>query len=323
VSTHFADRLIEAMRRTEAPVCVGFDPLIQRLPIELCESFGTDAVRDHDRYSQADREALAGAILAFGRGVVDALASRVPAIKINIAFFEPYYAEGIRAYYQMIRYAQDAGMIVLGDIKRADIGHSSSQYADAHLGNMLVSDEEGLALPDAVTLNPYFGFDAIQPFVETARETGRGVFVLVQTSNPSAGEVQGAILANETTLCHHVADLVQLWAQGKGLIGQSGFSCIGAVVSPRDVGLSRELRMMMPNCIFLVPGFGAQGRTADEVSTCFNEDGGGAIVSASRSVIYAFENVRYQSTCSDGWQSCISKAADDFIASVRSVLATT
>lgn len=320
MSTHFGDRLIEAIRQKEAPVCVGFDPLIQRLPIELCASFGTDEIRDQEHYTQADREALAGAILAFGRGIVDAVADHVPAIKINIAFFEPYYAEGIRAYYQMVRYARDAGLIVIGDIKRADIGHSSSQYAEAHLGNALLAEEEGFALPDAVTLNPYFGYDAVRPFVEAAKDTGRGLFVLVQTSNESADEVQGAILSNETTLCHHVADLVQLWAQGKGLIGQSGFSCIGAVVSPRDVALSRELRVMMPNCIFLVPGFGAQGRSADEVSTCFNEDGSGAIVSASRSVIYAYENVRYQGTCSEGWQSCVAKAAADFVSSVRSIL---
>jgi len=323
LTMHFGDRLSEAIRRKDAPVCVGFDPLIQRLPVKLCTEFNTDEIREHDFWTSADREALANAILAYGRGVVDAVAAYVPAIKINIAFFEPYYAEGVRAYLQMVRYARDAGLVVIGDIKRADIGHSSTQYAEAHLGGVEPADEEGFALPDAVTVNPYFGYDAMRPFVDVARERGRGLFVLVQTSNESADEVQGVTLSDDSTLCHHVADLVQTWAQDKGLIGECGYSCIGAVVSPRDADVSRELRSMMPNCIFLVPGFGAQGRTAEEVSTCFNEDGTGAIVSASRSVIYAYENVRYQGTCPDGWQSCVAKAAEDLVASVRSVLTVT
>lgn len=320
MNKHFGDRLTEAVAQKDAPVCVGFDPLIQRLPIELCKEFNTDDTREHERWSRADRAVLADAILAYGRGVVDAVAPYVPAIKINIAFFEPYYAEGLRAYFQMVRYAKDAGMIVIGDIKRADIGHSTTQYAEAHLGAVEPADEDGFGLPDAVTLNPYFGYDGIRPFIELARERGRGLFILTQTSNESAVEVQGVKLADESTLCHRVAELVQTWGQDKGLIGERGYSCIGAVVSPRDVELSRELRSMMPNCIFLVPGFGAQGRTAEEVSTCFNADGTGAIVSASRSVIYAYENVRYQGTCKDGWQSCIAKAAEDLVTSIRSVL---
>lgn len=323
VGTNFADCLLEAIREKNAPACVGLDPLLGRLPRDLLEEFGrpdqsSDSGHDHEYIGRA-----AQAILAYGREIIRIIAPHVPAIKINIAFFEPYYEEGMRAYFQMVRHARDAGLVVIGDIKRADIGHSTTQYAAAHLGGVEPADEDGFALPDAVTVNPYFGYDAIRPFVEVARERGRGLFVLVQTSNESAAEVQGVMLSDQTTLCHHVADLVQTWAQDKGLIGESGYSCIGAVVSPRDVDLSRELRSQMPNCIFLVPGFGAQGRTAEEVSTCFNADGTGAIVSASRSVIYAYENVRYQGTCPDGWQSCVAKAAEDLVNSVRSVLAVT
>lgn len=313
--------MTEATLKKGAAVCVGFDPLIQRIPRAICDEFHTDEIRDRDTWGRAEREALANAILAYGRGVIDAVAPVVPVIKINIAFFEPYYAEGIRAYYQMVKYAQDAGLLVIGDIKRADIGHSTVQYAEAHVGGADPDPSEGLALPDAVTVNPYFGYDAIQPFVDAARDRGRGLFVLVQTSNESAAEVQGAMLANQTTLMHHVAELVQGWASDRSLIGESGYSCIGAVVSPRDVDVSRDLREMMPNCIFLVPGFGAQGRTAEEVSTCFKDDGTGAIVSASRSVIYAYENVRYQGSCSgSAWTNCVSKAAVDLVTSVRTVL---
>ncbi len=321
MTTHFGDRLTEATLKKEAAVCVGFDPLIQRIPREVSEAFNIEAIRDGDCWNRSNRESLANAILAYGRGVIDAVAPIVPVIKINIAFFEPYCAEGIRAYYQMIRYAQDAGLLVIGDIKRADIGHSTIQYAEAHIGGVEPDPAEGFAMPDAVTVNPYFGYDAIRPFVEAARDRGRGLFVLVQTSNESASEVQGVMLSNQTTLSHHVAGLVQGWASASGLVGESGYSCMGAVVSPRDVEVSRDLREMMPNCIFLVPGFGAQGRTADEVSTCFKDDGTGALVSASRSVIYAYENVRYQGSCgSDGWQSCVAKAAEDLVTSVRTVL---
>ena len=321
MTTHFGDRLTEATLKKEAAVCVGFDPLIQRIPLEISNEFGTEAIRDQPCWSRCDRESLANAILAYGRGVIDAVAPIVPVIKINIAFFEPYYSEGIRAYFQTVRYAQEAGLLVIGDIKRADIGHSTIQYAEAHLGGVEPDPDERFAMPDAVTVNPYFGYDAIRPFVEAASDRGRGLFVLVQTSNESAAEVQGAMLSDHTTLSHHVAELVQGWASESGLVGQRGYSCIGAVVSPRDVEVSRDLREMMPNCIFLVPGFGAQGRTAEEVSTCFKDDGTGALVSASRSVIYAYQNVRYQGTGSPrSWQSCIAEAATDLVTSVRTVL---
>ncbi len=321
MTNHFGDRLTQAVMKKEAAVCVGFDPLIQRIPREIREEYRIDEVRNHWGLSSGGREALANAILAYGRGVVDAVAPWVPVIKINIAFFEPYYAEGIRAYFQMVRYAHDAGLLVIGDIKRADIGHSTVQYAEAHIGGPDSTSEEGFAIPDAVTVNPYFGYDGIRPFVEAARDRGRGLFVLVQTSNESAVDVQGALLSDGTTLSHHVAELVQGWAEQSGLVGESGYSCIGAVVSPRDVDVSRDLRGMMPHCIFLVPGFGAQGRTADEVSTCFKDDGTGALVSASRSVIYAYENVRYCGSCDNGdWQTCVAKAAEDLVTSVRTVL---
>src|SRR3989304_3064668 len=142
--------------------------------------------------------------------------------------------------------------MVIGDVKRADIGHSSTQYALSHLGG-------GGALPDAVTVNPYFGYDAIKPFVDIAQTTGGGLFVLVQTSNESASQVQGLSLADGSTVCHSVARLVQSWASAQGLVGKSGYSCIGAVVSPRDLESTVRLRALLPNCIFPVPGFRAAG----------------------------------------------------------------
>ncbi len=298
MATHFADRLVAAIRKKNAPVCVGLDPLVERLP---------DAVRE------AHGDEPWAALLQYGREVIRAVAAHVPAIKINIAFFEPYHAEGIRVYYQLVGEAKAAGLIVIGDVKRADIGHSSTQYAVAHLGNGVV------ALPDAVTVNPYFGYDAIKPFVDTAQTTGGGLFVLVQTSNESASQVQGLTLADGWTVCQSVARLVQSWAGAEGLVGESGYSCVGAVVSPRDLESTIRIRTLMPNCLFLVPGFGAQGRTADEAAKCFKPDGTGAIVTASRSVIYAYEDAKYRSTGID-WQKCVAAACKEFVAAVRTVL---
>ncbi len=293
----FGDRLANAVRDKHAPVCVGLDPLVERLPESLRSlNSATDA------------------ITAFGRGVIEAVAPLVPAIKINIAFFEPYGPGGITAYHELIAVSHCAGLLVIGDVKRADIGHTSAQYAKATLGG--AADDPAVA--DAVTVNPYFGWDGVGPFVETAQATGRGLFVLVQTSNESASRVQGLTLADGSMVCHSVAQMVQEWAGADGLVGLSGYSCIGAVVSPRDLPSTVRLRDIMPNCIFLVPGFGAQGRTADEVAKCFKPDGTGAVVAASRSVIFAHNEPKYRSSSAD-WKSCVAAACRDFVTTIRTI----
>jgi|CXWL01.1.fsa_nt_gi orotidine-5'-phosphate decarboxylase len=291
----FADRLTAAIKAKNAPVCVGLDPLIERLP----KPFNRIApIRDIEQY---------------GSAVIEAVADLVPAIKINIAFFEPYGPSGIETYHQLTALAHQKSLIVIGDVKRADIGHTSAQYAKA----TLEGDSEGVA--DAATVNPYFGWDGVGPFVEAAQKNNRGVFVLVQTSNESASQVQGLMLQNGQTVCQHVAALVQEWAAASGRIGRSGYSCVGAVVSPRDLESTVRIRSLMPNCIFLVPGFGAQGRTADEVAKCFKPDGTGAIVAASRSVIFAYDEPKFKDRKED-WKSCIRDACIDFVQSVNSVI---
>ncbi len=304
-----------------APACVGFDPLLDRLPPALLEEYGLSSKRgDPVRSDLArDSKACAEAILDFGREVLRIVAKSVPIVKINIAFFEPYYADGVRAYGRLVHYAQEQGLLVIGDVKRADIGHSTTQYARAQLGIVSDTGTPGIATPDAVTVNPYFGFDGIRPFVDVARESGRGIFVLVQTSNESADEVQGLRLADGTTVCARVAQLVQGWGAGDGLLGESGYSCIGAVVSPRDLPSTELIRTLMPNCIFLVPGFGAQGRTADEVARCFKADGTGAFVTASRTVIYAYNDARYTDSFGDDWRRCVEQGCLDFVEAIRSV----
>ncbi len=316
MTTHFADRLLDAIRVKNAPVCVGLDPLIERLPPAVLAEAGI-GVEDGEVDPNTTRQQAAAAFLTFGRGVIHAIAPHIPAIKINIAFFERYYEEGVRAYFELTREAIGAGLVVIGDVKRADIGHSSTQYALAQLSGGAYAD---VTTPDAVTVNPYFGFDTMRPFVDTAREQGRGVFVLVQTSNESADQVQGLVLTNGQTLCQRVAEIVEGWATGEGLVGASQYSCIGAVVSPRDIPSTERIRTLMPHCLFLVPGFGAQGRTAEEVARCFKPDGSGALVTASRSVIYAHQTAKHKNDRGDNWIACVDASARDLGGAVRAIL---
>jgi len=321
----FADRLLLAIREKKAPVCVGLDPVLERLPSTILQKFGLHLTKETGRAPVVDREVAVRAIQTFGEELLSTVAPFVPAVKINIAFFEPYGADGIRVYHALIRLARRLGLIVIGDVKRADIGHSATQYANAHLEGVIsdrfrFNDLHDEDVPDAVTVNPYFGYDAVKPFVEGARRTGRGVFVLVQTSNESAAAVQGLTLSDGETLCQRVAQMVQEWAVAEEPPGTSGYSCVGAVVSPRDIPSTVRIRTLMPNCIFLVPGFGAQGRTAEEVGRCFKSDGTGAIVTASRSVIFAHEG----QICSEGdggnWQLFVREACREFIGAVARVV---
>lgn len=319
MNTPFADRLAEAIGEKNVPACVGLDPLIERLPRTLLREHHVATTDEGHIEPGTSGAKLAEAILGYGREVIRTIAPHVPVVKINIAFFERYHADGIRVYGELIRDAREAGLLVIGDVKRADIGHSTAQYAYAQLGEIQPWAGTGILNPDAVTVNPYFGFDAIRPFVEVARQTGRGLFVLVQTSNESAGEVQGLTLQDGSSVGEQVARLVQKWAAHTELLGASGYSCIGAVVSPRDLESTVRIRELMPNCIFLVPGFGAQGRTTDEVAKCFKDDGTGALVTASRSVIYAHAEARYQERFGDDWLRCVDQACRDLVDALRGI----
>jgi orotidine-5'-phosphate decarboxylase len=315
---NFADRLEEQIRRRGTPTCVGLDPDWARLP---------ETVREH--YPPAERgdpAAAADAFVEFGREVIQAVAPLVPVMKINIAFFEACGGRGVDAYFELVHAAAQAGLLVIGDIKRADIGHSTTAYARGQLAETAAQAprelKPGVRLfrPDAVTVNPYLGLDGVRPFIDVCRNEGKGVFVLVQTSNESAREVQDVRLESGDTMAAHVGRLVNEWAGEAALMGACGYSAVGAVVSPRDVTGADSLRAILSRCIFLVPGYGAQGQSAEQVAHCFKRDGTGAIVNSSRGVIYAYEDERYAALAGKGWQRCVEAACRDFIRDINGML---
>lgn len=271
---HFADRVVEAVRAKRSHAVVGIDPVLAKLPPFLVE----EADWLHGRTPAG----AAHALQRFSRLVIDAVAGRVPCVKPQSAFYEVFGAAGIAAFWDAVSYAQSKGLIVIADAKRGDIGTTAAAYAEAFFGGG-GEWQTGQPAADSLTVNPYLGSDGLKPFL---RE-GRGLFVLVKTSNPSSGEFQDQSLGGEGSLAGAVARLVE--ELGAGLIGQSGYSDVGAVVGATYPAEAERYRALMPRALFLVPGYGAQGGTAADVVPCFNPDGLGALVSASRSVIYAFE----------------------------------
>ncbi|HSW47266.1 MAG TPA: orotidine-5'-phosphate decarboxylase [Phycisphaerae bacterium] len=308
---NFADRLLAGIKSKNAPVCVGIDPVYNKLPAEI-----TDQKELND---ETDSEAALDAVLEFCRRVIRIVSPLVPAVKINSAFFERYYWEGVEAYYELIQEASSAGLFVIGDSKRGDIGSTAEMYAKAALSDPDFANMDDLVGPDAVTVSSYFGMDGLKPFIDAAREEQKGLFVLVRTSNESAGAIQNARLESGSTVAEHIARLVAEWAGGEGLVGRCGYSCVGAVVAAREVEEAARLRELMPQSFFLVPGYGAQGATAADIKPYFKPDGTGALISASRSIIYAFDDMRYMERFPSEWDKCIEQATRDLIKEVNSV----
>ena len=273
---HFADRLCAAIDAKGSPVVVGLDPHPESLPPHL--------LADCRVALGNDLEASAEALWRFNRGIIDAVHDVVPAVKPQLAFYERYGVAGLRAYARTAHYAHEAGLLVIADGKRNDIGSTASAYAEAFLG------APGDFTADALTVNPFLGHDGIQPFADCARQHGGGVFVLVKTSNPSAGDLQD-LQVDGQPLYEHLGALVESW--GASSRGQSGYSSVGAVVGATWPEQAARLRALMPHTLFLVPGYGAQGATAADVACCFDARGHGALINASRSIIFAWRAEPY------------------------------
>lgn len=298
---HFADRLTAAIADKKTPACVGLDPVIEKLPAALRPRENTAA-------------ATAAAFEAFCCGVIDAVAPHVPVVKPNSAFFEALHSAGAAAYFRVVAHAHQCGLLVIGDVKRGDIGSTCQQYARGHLAQPTWTDVDPAGIPDAVTVAGYLGASGVKPFIEAARANGRGLFVLVRPSEPTADEVHE--FGGGPRFYEHMARLVSDWGAGPDLIGARDLSCVGAVVAPKDPASTALLRTLLPHTPLLVPGYGAQGGGAEDCRPCFRADGTGAVVNASRSVIYAFGDAQYRQTHGDDWQAAVAAAARDFAADV-------
>ncbi len=322
---HFADRLLEAIEDKGSPVCVGLDPVWEKLPEEFREGTGVPSdeeeidIDDEDEdegEDDLDDEEIeqAEAIGDFCHEVLEIVETIVPAVKIQSAYFEKYGSVGVDLYEALISRAQDLGLVVIGDVKRNDIGSTAAAYAQGHLHTPEAADR---AAADAITVNGYFGADGLASFVQAAREEGKGIFVLVRTSNPSAKAIQDFADAAGKKFFEHLAGEVAAIGSAAELIGEQGYSCVGAVVGATYPDEARRLRAIMPQQIFLVPGYGAQGATAADCAAAFKPDGLGAIVNASRSVIFAHADKKY---ASPDWRHAIERSARDFARDIRQAI---
>jgi orotidine-5'-phosphate decarboxylase len=284
-TVHFSDRVADAVERKRSQLVVGLDPRPDLLPMELRGD------------SHLGRAQSADACLRFCRGLIDAVAPYVVGVKPQLAFFEALGADGMRALEDACAYARTAGLVVIADAKRGDIGSTARAYAAA-----FVEPRGGAeALADALTVSPYLGRDSLEPFLHACRRDGAGIFCLVKTSNPGGGQVQDLVLSDGGPLWHQIARLVHEW--GEDLVGERGLSSVGAVVGathPRAVG---EARRLMPQSILLLPGVGAQGATPADVARAFTSGPASALVTVSRSVIYAFR------AGGDDWRAVVGAEA--------------
>jgi orotidine-5'-phosphate decarboxylase len=301
MSENFADRLIGAIENKRAPICVGIDPIVASMP---------DAVfrGGRERADGGDAQASIDGIFEFTTRVLKIVAPHVPCVKFQSAYFEQFHWEGVEAYFNLIQEAAELGLIVIGDVKRGDIGSTAAAYAAAHLAEPEMSASDEIATPDAITVNPMLGIDTLEPFVKTAGELGKGLFVLVRTSNPGSTELQDVALADGRTWSEMLAD--RLAKVAVNLVGARGWSSIGAVVGATQPHTMISLRKRLPQSIFLLPGYGTQGATAEMTKNAFR-DGLGALVSASRSILYAHKEPKIADKYGGNWERCVEGAVQE------------
>ena len=302
-------RLIEKIQKTKAPICVGLDPMLGFIPEEILK-------KSFQEFGET-MEGAADAIWNFNKQIVDHTWDLIPCVKPQIAMYEQFGIEGLKVYERTVRYCQDKGLLVIGDAKRGDIGSTSAAYATAHLGKVKIGESLCRGFDtDFLTVNPYLGTDGIKPFTDICKAEDKGLFVLVKTSNPSSGEFQDQKI-NGVPLYELVADKVVEWGQDSM---DNGYSNVGAVVGATYPEMSAVLRKKMPHTYFLVPGYGAQGATAQDLKPCFHEDGLGAIVNSSRGIIAAYRQEKYARFGAEHFAEASRQAVLDMAADINSVL---
>ena len=303
------NKLISNIRKTNAPIVVGLDPMLNYIPEHIQKKafaeFGETL------------EGAAEAIWQYNKGIVDVTCDLIPAVKPQIAMYEQFGIPGLVAYKKTVEYCKSKDLVVIGDIKRGDIGSTSAAYAVGHLGQVQVGSKKYAGFDeDFATVNPYLGSDGVKPFMDVCKEEKKGIFVLVKTSNPSSGEFQDRVIDGRP-LYELVGEKVAQW--GDELMGD-GYSYVGAVVGATYPEMGKVLRKIMPKTFILVPGYGAQGGKGADLVHFFNEDGLGAIVNSSRGIIAAYKQEKYKEFGAENYADASRAAVKDMIADISGAL---
>ncbi len=320
------DKLIEKIQKTGAPIVVGLDPTMKFVPEHIQKAAFAE--------KGETLEGAAEAVWLFNKGIIDKTYDLIPAVKPQIAMYEQFGIPGLRAFQKTVDYCREKGLVVIGDIKRGDIGSTSAAYATAHLGRVQVGSSLCAGFDeDFVTVNPYLGSDGVQPFIDVCKEEKKGIFILVKTSNPSSGEFQdrqvrtgsageeaGGADSGEKPLYEIVGEKVAEWSSQ--LMGEKGYSYIGAVVGATYPEQGRALRRVMPKSFILVPGYGAQGGTGKDLIHFFDDNRLGAIVNSSRGIIAAYQNEKYSRFGTYNYADASRQAVIDMITDIDQAFAS-
>lgn len=303
------NKLVEKIKKTEAPIVVGLDPMLAYVPEHVQQ-------KAFAQYGET-LEGAAEAIWQFNKEIVDHVCDLVPAVKPQIAMYEQFGVPGLAAFQKTVEYCKSKDLVVIGDIKRGDIGSTSAAYAIGHLGKVRVGSREYVPFDeDFATVNPYLGSDGVNPFIKVCQEEKKGIFVLVKTSNPSSGEFQDRRIENRP-LYEHVGEMVAEW--GEQCMGDS-YSYVGAVVGATYPEIGKVMRKVMPKAYILVPGYGAQGGQGKDLAHFFNEDGLGAIVNSSRGIIAAYKQDAYAQFGPEHFGEASRAAVEAMKADIQSAL---
>ena len=303
------NQLVKGIKEKDAPIVVGLDPMLSYVPKHL--------VKDAFAAYGETLEGACEAIWQFNKGIIDATYDLIPAVKPQVAMYEQFGVEGLKAFKKTCDYAKSKGLVIIGDIKRGDIGSTSAAYAVGHLGRVQVGSKSYVPFDeDFATVNPYLGSDGVKPFIEVCKEEKKGLFILVKTSNPSSGEFQDRQIDGKP-LYEIVAEKVAEW--GEDVMGED-YSYVGAVVGATYPEMGKVLRKVMPKSYILVPGYGAQGGKGKDLVHFFNEDGLGAIVNSSRGIIAAYKQEAYAKFGAENFGDASRAAVEAMIADIQGAL---
>ncbi|MEF9916790.1 MAG: orotidine-5'-phosphate decarboxylase [Lachnospiraceae bacterium] len=304
------DQLIRNIKKTNAPIVVGLDPMLSYIPQQVQK-------QAYKEFGET-LEGAAEAIWQFNKQIVDSTFDLIPAVKPQIAMYEQFGIPGLQAFKRTVDYCKTKGLVVIGDIKRGDIGSTSAAYAVGHIGRVQVGSQSYIPFgEDFVTVNPYLGSDGVNPFLDVCKEEKKGLFILVKTSNPSSGEIQDQLVSGKP-LYELVGEKVASW--GMELMGEGNYSYIGAVVGATYPQIGKTLRKIMPKSYILVPGYGAQGGQGKDLVHFFNKDGLGAIINSSRGIIAAYKQEAYNAYGPEHYGEAARAAVEAMITDIDGAL---